>query len=349
MILQEFGQVDSCSGGSLVMAKPQAADPIGLSLSSVQTVETNFDTSETESSPPLLNVHNKSDFSALLVVDCRTDDKGVDIDKQSHLFQETFHPLIGVTLGNSDDTVLMDQQEGQDKDDLPLDRQSQPLEGAVNQDEQSTHENIHCLNQQKHSLDHDVPPEDRDMQIINQDSESHDLDKECFDQDNKCFVQDKESLDQDNKCFDQDKESLDQDNHDSEDNYNPFSHLELFSEDDKSDGTLAPLKTSGKKRRHKSKSRPPGGGRQKTEKIIPDSFVAVRFSSPTLKQNLEVVQQHMIEIDKKLKPTLIPLVKLHITLMTLQLNNDRTLIERWVGHYRGFSIMYCNLSPVTCW
>ena len=300
------------------MAKPQdiVADSIDLSPSSVQTVETNFDTSETESSssPLTVPIQNKSDCSAMLVVDDRTDDKVADIDNQSHLFQEKFHPLIGVALGNIDDTVMMDQQEGQDNDD-DVDNDL-PVEDAVDQDEQRSHENTHCSNQQKHSLDHDVPPGDGDVHTINQDSKS---------------------LDQDKECFDQDEESLDQNNQDSEDDYNPFSHLQLFS-DDKSDGTPAPLKTSKKRRRRKAKSKPTSGGdgRKKTEKIIPDSFVAVRFSSHDLQQKLEVVQQHMIAMDKKLKPTMIPLVKLHITLMTLQLNNDRSLIERWVGHYHGF-------------
>lgn len=111
---------------------------------------------------------------------------------------------------------------------------------------------------------------------------------------------------------------------DSKNDDNPFSNLLLFS-DDNSD--TVPVKTFKKQR--KAKSKPPSGSRRKkTERVIPDSFIAVRFSSPELRQKLGSVQRHMVEIDNNIKPTLIPLVKLHITLMTLRLNNDANLIDK---------------------
>lgn len=304
LTVQEPSQVDSLSGGSLVVIKPQDVvtedtNPIGSSLCSVQTVETNSGTCETEGKTPPATVikQNKSNRFVL-----PADDDGTgDIDGPSHVFQETFYPLLGVIAANGNNSVMISQK-AENKDDFPVGHQSLPQEESVDQDE---HENVHFTDQHKHLLACDVPPVDTDIQSINQEEES----------------------------VDREQQSLDQD---SEDNDNPFSHLLLFSDDDTDS---KPLKASKKKQWRKAKSKPPNDGRRKTERITPDSFIAVRFSSPELRHKLGVVQQHMIEIDKKLKPTLIPLVKLHVTLMTLRLNNNTSLIEKWVTEWLESNVL----------
>ena len=286
------------------MIKPQDVvtgdtNRIGSNLCSAQTVETNSGICETEGKIPPVTVikQNKSDHFVLPVAADGTDDKDVDNDEPSHVFQETFYPLLGVVVANGNSSVTTGQQKAENRDNLPVGDQQ---EDSVNQDER---EDGHPIDQHKHLVARDLPPVDTDMQSINHDEES----------------------------VDQDKESVNQEQwQDSENSDNPFSHLVLFSDNDDSDGK--PLKASKKKQRCKTKSKPlGGGGSKKTERIIPDSFIAVRFSSPELRHKLEVVQQHMTEMDKKLKPTLIPLVKLHVTLMTLRLNNDGTLIEKYVN------------------
>ena len=222
------------------------------------------------------------------------DNDGTD-DRPSHVFQETLYPLLGVVAGNGNNSVMTSQQQVENKDNFPVGYQSLPQEDSMDHDE---HKDVHSTDQHKHLLACDVLV-DTDVQSINQEEE---------------FV-------------DQEQQFL---NQDSEDNDNPFSHLLLFS-DDNTDSK--PLKASKKKRRHKAISKLPSDGRRKTERITPDSFIAVRFSSPELRHKLEIVQRHMTEIDKKLEPTLIPLVKLHVTLMTLRLNNDTSLIEKWVTEW----------------
>ena len=305
MILDESSQVDSSSGGSLVLIKPQdvvAGDTnrIGSNLCSAQTVETNSGVCETEGKtlPATMIEQNKSNRFVLPAANDGTDDK--DVDEPSQMFQETLYPLLGVVLANSNSSVTISQQKAENKDNLPIGHQSLSQEDSMNQDEKD----VHSIDQHKHlQLAHDVPPVDTDTQTINQDNDP---------------------VDQDKESINQEQQSLDQDH---EDNDNPFSHLLLFSDNDNTDDK--PLRASKKKQWHKAKPKPPVGGRgKKTERVTPDSFVAVRFSSPELKHKLEVVQQHMTEMDKKLKPALIPLVKLHITLMTLRLSNDTSLIEK---------------------
>ncbi|XP_065885903.1 A-kinase anchor protein 7-like [Dysidea avara] len=123
------------------------------------------------------------------------------------------------------------------------------------------------------------------------------------------------TVDEDNEIHDEDVHSSD------EDTSNPFSNLLLFS-DSENDNPVTSKAAKRKEHKIKSKQKP-----KKPERRIPDSFVAVRFSSPEIKAKLQLAQQSMVESDKKLKPTLISLVKLHITLLTLQLSNE-TLIDK---------------------
>jgi len=109
-----------------------------------------------------------------------------------------------------------------------------------------------------------------------------------------------------------------------EDTSNPFGNLLLFSDSENENATSSSKAAKQKERKTKSKRKP-----KKPERKIPDSFVAVRFSSPEIKTKIQQAQQSMVESDPKLKPTLISLMKLHITLLTLQLTND-TLIDKYV-------------------
>ena len=130
--------------------------------------------------------------------------------------------------------------------------------------------------------------------------------------------------DNETMMVDDDNEIHNEDVHSSvEDTSNPFSNLLLFS-DSENDNPVTSKAAKRKERKIKSKQKP-----KKPERRIPDSFVAVRFSSPEIKAKLQLAQQSMVESDKKLKPTLISLVKLHITLLTLQLSNE-TLIGKYV-------------------
>lgn len=255
-------------------------------LSSVQTLETDSGTHDTEAKlPPVKLVEQDNKPSDDESTNERTDHSDVNIDKSSrssHVFQQTSASII-----NHNSMTMSQQEAANDQDKLSVD-QSLP---KVNQNDHSMDEDIQSTDQHEHSVDHNAKSVDTDMQSTNPD-------EQCIDQDEQCINQD-----------------------------NPFSHLLLFSDSD-SDNNDVTLKTSVKKR-HKAKPKSPAGNRKKkTERKIPDSFIAVRFSSPELKQKLALVQEHMVEMNKKLKPTMIPLVKLHVTLMTLQLNNDVSLIEK---------------------
>ena len=326
MMLQESSQVDSSSGGSLVLIRPQdvvtdGCNRIDSSLCSAQTLETNSGICETEGSTPPVGSFkqgNESNVSTLPAANESTVERsakhdGVGIDGRSHVFQETTLPLSDHSLANTD-TVIVDQQV---KEDSSLVEQSSSQEDSVDQGKQSAHED----SPSKVSIDCDLQAMDIDMQSINQ----------PIDQDKDVVDQDKEPTDQDEEPADQNEETVDKDSREahtlgqnSEDDENPFSHLQLFS-----DNNDTVPQTTSKKKRCKAKSKPyTGDKRKKTDRKIPDSFVAVRFSSPELRHKLGLVQQHMVEVDKKLRPTLIPLVKLHITLMTLQLNNDASLTDK---------------------
>ena len=322
MMLQESNQVDSSSGGSLVLIRPQDVvtddcNRIDSNLYSAQTVETNSSICETEGrTPPVGSFKQGNDSNGLVLPAAiestveRSAKHDVGIDEWSHVLQETALPLFDHSLANTDAAIVDQQQVTKDKEDSSLVEQCLSQGDSVDQGKQSVYEEGHS----KVSTDCDLLPMDIDMQSINQ---PVDQDKEVVDQDKEPIDQDEETAGQD--C--QEAHSLDQN---SEDDENPFSHLMLFSDNDSN-----AVPQTSKKKRHKAKSKPhTGGKRKKTDRKIPDSFVAVRFSSPELRHKLGLVQQHMVEMDKKLQPTLIPLVKFHITLITLQLNNDASLTDK---------------------
>ena len=345
MILQESSQVDSSSGGSLVLIRPQDVvtddcNQIDSSLCSAQTVETNSGICETEGrTPPTgsFKQGNKSNCSTLPgAIDSTVEGlekTDVDIDDWSHVFQETALPLFDHSFTNTNTVIVDQRQVTEAKEELSLVKHCLSQEDSVNQGKQSdSHSTV--------TTDHNLLSVDIDIQSIDPEKKSSDQYKESVDQDKEPIGQDKEPFNQYKKAVDRDKESVDQNegsvnqycqkvhslDQNSEDDENPFSHLLLFSDNDSIDGVS---QTTSKKKRRKMKSKlSTRGMKKKTDRKTPDSFVAVRFSSPEPRHKLGLVQQHMVEIDKKLQPTLIPLVKLHITLMTLQLNNDTTLTEK---------------------
>ena len=344
MILQESSQVDSSSGGSLVLIRPQDVvtddcNQIDSSLCSAQTVETNSGICETEDrTPPTgsFKQGNKSNCSTLPgAIDSTVEGlekTDVDIDDWSHVFQETALPLFDHSFTNTNTVIVDQRQVTEDKEELSLVKHCLSQEDSVDQGKQSdSHSTV--------TTDHDLLSVDIDIQSIDPEKKSSDQYKEPIDQDKEPIGQDKEPFNQNMKAVDQDKESVDQNEgsvnqycqkvhslDQSSEDENPFSHLLLFSDNDSIDGVS---QTTSKKKRRKMKSKSSTHGmKKKTDRKTPDSFVAVQFSSPELRHKLGLVQQHMVEMDKKLQPTLIPLVKLHITLMTLQLNNDTTLTEK---------------------
>lgn len=80
------------------------------------------------------------------------------------------------------------------------------------------------------------------------------------------------------------------------------------------------------KRKHSSTPNEDGSS-SKSQRIRPNSFVAVRISSPSIRKQIEHVQDHMIQNDVSLKRVMTSLKKLHITLMVLRMDTE-TDIER---------------------
>lgn len=56
-------------------------------------------------------------------------------------------------------------------------------------------------------------------------------------------------------------------------------------------------------------------------KPVPNAFVSIRINSPIIKENMKKVQQEMVVRDSRLKPLMVSLDKLHLTLMVMQLKN----------------------------
>ena len=75
------------------------------------------------------------------------------------------------------------------------------------------------------------------------------------------------------------------------------------------------------KRKHRSAPNEDGSS-SKSQRIRPNSFVAVRISSPSIRKQIEHVQNHMIQNDVSLKRVMTSLKKLHITLMVLRMDTE---------------------------
>ena len=125
----------------------------------------------------------------------------------------------------------------------------------------------------------------------------------------------------DNVSRDKDDESCDRDESMSPVADDEFS---LFSMD--LPGLIDLVTDDGRKVRHgkrKHRSSPnEDGSSSKSQRIRPNSFVAVRISSPSIRKQIEHVQDRMIQNDVSLKRVMTSLNKLHITLMVLRMDTE---------------------------
>jgi len=65
--------------------------------------------------------------------------------------------------------------------------------------------------------------------------------------------------------------------------------------------------------------------KKKPKKIIPNHFVAVRVSNPQIHSGVKIVQDSIITHNEKLKPALVPLATLHLTLLVVHLEDDEQI------------------------
>ncbi len=63
----------------------------------------------------------------------------------------------------------------------------------------------------------------------------------------------------------------------------------------------------------------------------PNAFVAVRVPSQHTRSKLQELQKAMVEIEPCLQSCLVPLEKLHITMMVLKLRNDQEIQRQVTG------------------
>lgn len=63
----------------------------------------------------------------------------------------------------------------------------------------------------------------------------------------------------------------------------------------------------------------------KRDKPIPNAFIALPIKSQGMRDQIEQLHHHMLQKDPKLKPLLIPLNRLHITLMVLKLDTQQDI------------------------
>ena len=63
----------------------------------------------------------------------------------------------------------------------------------------------------------------------------------------------------------------------------------------------------------------------KQDRPIPNAFIALPIKSLGMRDQIEQLHHHMLQKDPKLKPLLIPLNRLHITLMVLKLDTQQDI------------------------
>lgn len=63
----------------------------------------------------------------------------------------------------------------------------------------------------------------------------------------------------------------------------------------------------------------------KHDRPIPNAFIALPVKSQIMRDQIEQLHYHMLQKDPKLKPLLIPLNRLHITLMVLKLDTQQDI------------------------
>ena len=116
----------------------------------------------------------------------------------------------------------------------------------------------------------------------------------------------------------------DSDNNDDEDdNDDPLTllHVEELL-DNNADGKRTKRKLPNNPREQKAKKK----GKKET-RVFPNAFVALPIKSVSINQQIEQIQNHMLQKDPKVKRALIPLNRLHITLMVMRLS-DQDSIEK---------------------
>lgn len=96
----------------------------------------------------------------------------------------------------------------------------------------------------------------------------------------------------------------------------PLSAIEVMSDYDHS--AVKIRKTGGCKGR---KLKP------KHVKVKPNAFIALPIKSSSIKKQVENLQYHLITKEPRIKDTLIPLNKLHITLMVIRLETENDIVR----------------------
>ena len=65
--------------------------------------------------------------------------------------------------------------------------------------------------------------------------------------------------------------------------------------------------------------------RKKPKRIVPNYFIAIRVSNPVIHSGVKIVQDSIVSHDENLKPALIPLATLHLTLLVLHLEDEEKI------------------------
>ena len=65
--------------------------------------------------------------------------------------------------------------------------------------------------------------------------------------------------------------------------------------------------------------------KKKPKRIMPNYFIAIRVSNPVIHSGVKIVQDSIVSHDEKLKPALIPLATLHLTLLVLHLKDEEKI------------------------
>lgn len=65
--------------------------------------------------------------------------------------------------------------------------------------------------------------------------------------------------------------------------------------------------------------------KKKPKKIVPNYFVAIRVSNPHIHSGVKIVQDSIVAQNEKIKPALIPLATLHLTLLVVHLDDDKQI------------------------
>ena len=65
--------------------------------------------------------------------------------------------------------------------------------------------------------------------------------------------------------------------------------------------------------------------KKKPKRIMPNYFIAIRVSNPLIHSGVKIVQDSIVSHDEKLKPALIPLATLHLTLLVLHLEDEEKI------------------------